>query len=97
MAMYGVSVPLRGLWFLSLAALQEIEESGEDGFRPLAGIMVLIVEGKYSSKCKLGDVSVPLRGLWFLSPEPVAAYINEFLRRFRPLAGIMVLIRCFLL
>ena len=36
-----VSVPLRGLWFLSYKAMNEGDENGEC-FRPLAGIMVLI-------------------------------------------------------
>ena len=35
-------------------------------FRPLAGIMVLIIDGLVYIACLIG-VSVPLRGLWFLS------------------------------
>ena len=38
------------------------------GFRPLAGIMVLIYIGFVMYNDAMGQVSVPLRGLWFLSP-----------------------------
>ena len=60
-------------------------------FRPLAGIMVLIMP--YDSyKCPDGGVvSVPLRGLWFLSTTTAAGACWRTCR-FRPLAGIMVLI-----
>ena len=37
------------------------------GFRPLAGIMVLIVQVYDDYKLGYAYVSVPLRGLWFLS------------------------------
>ena len=37
-----VSVPLRGLWFLSLCNRSLTTEYEWQGFRPLAGIMVLI-------------------------------------------------------
>ena len=37
-----VSVPLRGLWFLSPVDTSDEEDQGEIGFRPLTGIMVLI-------------------------------------------------------
>ena len=62
-----VSVPLRGLWFLSYPTL--INESGlySLGFRPLAGIMVLIKKHTPLKIINYGRVSVPLRGLWFLS------------------------------
>ena len=39
---YTVSVPLRGLWFLSLTYPDFIEDFDVLSFRPLAGIMVLI-------------------------------------------------------
>ena len=38
-----------------------------EGFRPLAGIMVLIEAPKMLMTGYDDDVSVPLRGLWFLS------------------------------
>ena len=36
-------------------------------FRPLAGIMVLIIITPITETVVVGYVSVPLRGLWFLS------------------------------
>ena len=42
-----VSVPLRGLWFLSLVKMDVINHFFRLGFRPLAGIMVLIVCRSY--------------------------------------------------
>ena len=61
------------------------------GFRPLAGIMVLIqtvlIDGLIAGRL----VSVPLRGLWFLSSFSLLP--NGFPAScFRPLTGIMVLI-----
>ena len=38
-------------------------------FRPLAGIMVLILADRPDRRHSRIDVSVPLRGLWFLSDE----------------------------
>ena len=38
-----VSVPLRGLWFLSSRGVVLYEKLFKRSFRPLAGIMVLIV------------------------------------------------------
>ena len=64
----GVSVPLRGLWFLSEFTSTAYIES-QLCFRPLAGIMVLIVNDY---------------------DEYIDATENH---GFRPLAGIMVLIR----
>ena len=64
-----VSVPLRGLWFLSFDALMNIQEFEWPSFRPLAGIMVLITRD-YDDAIEAGEsVSVPLRGLWFLSDK----------------------------
>ena len=86
-----VSVPLRGLWFLSrIPTINKIIAS--NGFRPLTGIVVLI------SKLVVKDflamfVSVPLRGLWFLS-FPCRPGDGRFLYVcFRPLTGIVVLIQ----
>ena len=89
-----VSVPLRGLWFLSFGDFN-INDEYFSCFRPLAGIMVLIPSEKTSrSNSVYVVVSVPLRGLWFLS---VISYALSMIRifRFRPLAGIMVLITFF--
>ena len=63
-----VSVPLRGLWFLSHYDFRSpyATQLGE-GFRPLAGIMVLIRMAEIRKRCRNKGVSVPLRGLWFLS------------------------------
>ena len=38
-----------------------------ESFRPLAGIMVLILPEPVLSDNRQAGVSVPLRGLWFLS------------------------------
>ena len=86
-----VSVPLRGLWFLSTR-----EELGKayhlpGGFRPLAGIMVLIKLPSIPITSSRTVVSVPLRGLWFLSIFPLQCLWGSRIC-FRPLAGIMVLI-----
>ena len=40
----GVSVPLRGLWFLSRCTIMRRLIRTLTSFRPLAGIMVLILE-----------------------------------------------------
>ena len=60
-----ISVPLRGLWFLSSRGRQ-IRLIDCRNFRPLAGIMVLILSS-YDKPFLHGAISVPLRGLWFLS------------------------------
>ena len=59
-----VSVPLRGLWFLSTASLLSIALNSLRGFRPLAGIMVLI------------DADVETRGIILVSrfPSPCGDY-----------------------
>ena len=86
-----VSVPLRGLWFLSFNDdYAYISWCG--CFRPLAGIMVLILCGRKTNHWVYCLVSVPLRGLWFLSAENRLSYPMSRCRCFRPLAGIMVLI-----
>ena len=64
-------------------------------FRPLAGIMVLIVPPPNYFSNGMLVVSVPLRGLWFLLQEFDEAWYH-CLSRFRPLAGIMVLIAPFI-
>ena len=61
-----VSVPLRGLWFLSPYVPCGRCLSAPTRFRPLTGIMVLIIVEQVKRKSG-GIVSVPLRGLWFLS------------------------------
>ena len=64
-----LSVPLRGLWFLS-AQEEKNMATYEDTFRPLAGIMVLIRMILYAyEKVKL--LSVPLRGYF---PSPCGDY-----------------------
>ncbi len=67
---FPVSVPLRGLWFLSH---RRIVERGyrRKRFRPLAGIMVLIAKKYRRDEGWENLVSVPLRGLWFLSQQAV--------------------------
>ncbi len=87
-----VSVPLRGLWFLSRNGeitmirhywhkfpspcgdygsyrrqhCYQVHREGKS-FRPLAGIMVLIIGNHEKGRHNNIKVSVPLRGLWFLS------------------------------
>ena len=64
-----------------------------NGFRPLAGIMVLIFIPRNDEQIRaLFEVSVPLRGLWFLSWESGCTLAAQPPGRFRPLTGIMVLI-----
>ena len=62
-----VSVPLRGLWFLSNEYWEHYLEV-KRCFRPLTGIMVLILYDTNKRRFFMFFyVSVPLRGLWFLS------------------------------
>ena len=87
-----VSVPLRGLWFLSPKLLRTCHRFRRCRFRPLAGIMVLIINEvnhdkveeikKFPSPC--GDYgSYHSQNRKHRAPSLI---------RFRPLAGIMVLI-----
>ena len=62
-----------------------------ESFRPLAGIMVLIIWILKHYSAKEINVSVPLRGLWFLS-FGTTTLMTAVPMSFRPLAGIMVLI-----
>ena len=84
-----VSVPLRGLWFLSeeKKIKQEVEKFG---FRPLAGIMFLISKGCSEHTGEQG-VSVPLRGLWFLSAARAWADQYEAREVSVPLRGLWFL------
>ena len=86
-----VSVPLRGLWFLSsffaCASSSSVKRMfpspcGDYGSYPVA--QRKIQQGAF-------QVSVPLRGLWFLS-DSIRKRPSGWAGRFRPLAGIMVLI-----
>ena len=85
-----VSVPLRGLWFLSYLCKYERQQAccqfpspcGDYGSYRMGLIMELMPP----------LVSVPLRGLWFLSFSGVIPPRLPLIDRFRPLAGIMVLI-----
>ena len=86
---YYVSVPLRGLWFLS--TVNEVDQNKvEESFRPLTGIMVLIV---INLLLWIDFVRCfrPLTGIMVL----IAKKMQESLgipKCFRPLTGIMVLI-----
>ena len=87
-----VSVPLRGLWFLSAPVPRRIVERVMGSFRPLAGIMVLISCGVLavtSSK----PCFRPLAGIMVLICFFDFLLCPPFESSFRPLAGIMVLIR----
>ena len=64
-----VSVPLRGLWFLSNKKNHSANALTSPSFRPLAGIMVLIDKQFLLNGVLPLVVSVPLRGLWFLSEQ----------------------------
>ena len=88
-----VSVPLRGLWFLSLFAETEKEEEIALEFPSPCGDYGSYQRG--SDRAFLSGifaVSVPLRGLWFLSAGRKRIRPERSSYRFRPLAGIMVLI-----
>ena len=86
-----VSVPLRGLWFLSAQRDELIKRRSVLSFRPLAGIMVLIKVIVVSIMGRLVKRFRPLAGIMVLIGMILYAYCKEQLR-FRPLAGIMVLI-----
>ena len=84
-----VSVPLRGLWFLSSAsysALCDLQAS----FPSPCGDYGSYHDDAIANGESYYYVSVPLRGLWFLSVRP--CQYKSLCRGFRPLAGIMVLI-----
>ena len=72
----GVSVPLRGLWFLSPFA-HFIRANFNQSFRPLAGIMVLIDRTLTIEYSRAVQVSVPLRGLWFLSSQKAFTFLHH--------------------
>ena len=54
-----VSVPLRGLWFLSFLIVLLIRTIGGGRFRPLAGIMVLIALKCYDIVAKIDGFPSP--------------------------------------
>ena len=87
-----VSVPLRGLWFLSTIRFPNSFPVHPRSFRPLTGIMVLIWVTYPALRPLVLFVSVPLRGLWFLSTRRFLCS-SMSMTCFRPLTGIMVLIR----
>ena len=63
----GISVPLRGLWFLSFE-YERRRDSHEDNISvPLRGLWFLSVKMLSGSTRTTTRISVPLRGLWFLS------------------------------
>ena len=83
-----ISVPLRGLWFLSSPSVI----FGTCGISvPLRGLWFLSMTSVHVSSIHV-PISVPLRGLWFLSDEDSQdSDVQD--ANFRPLAGIMVLIK----
>ena len=86
-----VSVPLRGLWFLSFYPIFAVANITAC-FRPLAGIMVLIMCCRCMT-CKGGENSFrPLAGIMVLIKGSRGIF-KKVQKCFRPLAGIMVLIR----
>ena len=64
---YNVSVPLRGLWFLSILNCVEIEPGTTGVSVPLRGLWFLSAYVTFKRVVAEDSVSVPLRGLWFLS------------------------------
>ena len=62
-----VSVPLRGLWFLSLLKLYKVSETLFRVSVPLRGLWFLSRRVYTEVGTEYYGVSVPLRGLWFLS------------------------------
>ena len=87
-----VSVPLRGLWFLSKIQWTLLGGKNKTSFRPLAGIMVLInIITKQTMYRNLKGVSVPLRGLWFLSNNNKPHSNNRKERVSVPLRGLWFL------
>ena len=88
-----VSVPLRGLWFLSFKIQYAHKAYKDMSFRPLAGIMVLISYrgNKHVEKSK--HCFRPLAGIMVLIEKMHDDDLINLVRdSFRPLAGIMVLI-----
>ena len=86
-----VSVPLRGLWFLS----RENNDPRKKYMTvsvPLRGLWFLSSDDDAIFNEDYEEVSVPLRGLWFLSLYFLYLIVKVQIRGFRPLTGIMVLI-----
>ena len=86
-----VSVPLRGLWFLSRGSEDYIHCYAGYVSVPLRGLWFLSEYTMTMINHAYLIVSVPLRGLWFLS-EDKERVISPHNACFRPLTGIMVLI-----
>ena len=87
-----VSVPLRGLWFLS-TALTSSSHGHLFSFRPLAGIMVLIYRRTRALKHYSVERFRPLAGIMVLILNSFMDEQETGVHCFRPLAGIMVLIK----
>ena len=86
-----VSVPLRGLWFLSIGIARRTL-AGYEAFPSPYGDCGSYQYCPYGINVSYDSVSVPLRGLWFLSAFLIF-FFDSPLRGFRPLTGIVVLIR----
>ena len=72
----GVSVPLRGLWFLSLNEEGVTDIAQATVSVPLRGLWFLsFVSNQPRGKYKV--VSVPLRGLWFLSTDELLNVVTD--------------------
>ena len=64
---YVVSVPLRGLWFLSLARQACLYQHGREFPSPCGDYGSYHGMAQKDCQYHWQEVSVPLRGLWFLS------------------------------
>ena len=91
-----VSVPLRGLWFLSVNRFKLIKRECEKVSVPLRGLWFLLHGSPRHAQLASGRFR-PLAGIMVLIDAGLAVAVGDFhIVRFRPLAGIMVLIAPFI-
>ena len=87
-----VSVPLRGLWFLSMAS-GRTKKFIPPCFRPLAGIMVLIKKWDIKQYPYMTNSFRPLAGIMVLIDIAKGVYISAMLEVSVPLRGLWFLSR----
>ena len=86
-----VSVPLRGLWFLSTDTLYTYIRVRLHSFRPLAGIMVLIIQTRIIEDVHDYDGFRPLAGIMVLILTILISYAVKHVLVSVPLRGLWFL------
>ena len=86
-----VSVPLRGLWFLSSTLRQCNQPHENSSFRPLAGIMVLIARGDVDEQATVKSCFRPLAGIMVLIANCLQRKTRNLIAVSVPLRGLWFL------